>query len=78
MKGAYIYGRHSQWKVNCNVDICEEGAISFEGIPEVANFSDDIFGRGAYIIEGFFGVGNFTVGNEQKTATTSRTQEWKV
>ena len=51
-------------EVNCNVDICEEGAISFEGIPEVTNFSDDIFGRGAYISEGISGVEYFTVDNE--------------
>ena len=32
----------------------------------MTNFTDDIFGRGAYISEGFSGVVNFTVGNEQK------------
>ena len=63
---------------NCNVDICEEGANSIEGIPGDHISSDDIFGRGAYISEGFSGVVNFTVSNKQKTATTSRTQEWKV
>ena len=51
-------------EVNCNIDICEEGAISFKGIPEVTNFSDDIFGRGAYISEGISGVEYFTVDNE--------------
>ena len=30
--------------------------ISFEGIPEVQNFSDDSFERVAYIEEGFSGV----------------------
>ena len=53
-------------EVNCNVNICEEGVISFKGIPEVTNFSDDIFGRGAYISEGFSGVVYFTVSNEQE------------
>ena len=50
--------------MNCNVDIYEEGAISFEGIPEVTNFSDDIFGRLVYISEGISGVEYFTVDNE--------------
>ena len=30
--------------------------FSFEGIPEVQNFSNDSFGRVAYIVEGFSGV----------------------
>ena len=50
--------------MNCNVDIYEEGAISFEGIPEVTNFSDDIFGGPVYISEGISGVEYFTVDNE--------------
>ena len=50
--------------MNCNVDIYQEGAISFEGIPEVTNFRDDIFGRGTYISEGISGVEYFTVDNE--------------
>ena len=70
MKGfAYIYRRLSQWKRNFNVVTCEEeGAIIIQGLPGDEIFSDDIFGRGANIIEGFSGVENFTVGNEQKTA----------
>ena len=51
---------------NCNVDICEEGANSIEGIPGDDNFTDDIFRRGTYISEGFSGVVYFTGGNEQK------------
>ena len=64
MKGAYIYRRHSQWKVNCNIVICEEGANIVKGFPGDENFTDDIFGRVAYIVEGFSGVVYFTVGNE--------------
>ena len=51
---------------NCNVVICEEAVYSIEGIPGDHIFSDDIFGRGAYISEGFSGVVYFTVGNEQE------------
>ena len=51
-------------EVNFSVDICEEGANSFEGIPEVTNFSDDIFGRFAYISEGISGVKYFTADNK--------------
>ena len=32
----------------------------------MTNFTDDIFGRGTYISEGFSGVVYFTVGNEQE------------
>ena len=60
--------------MNCNVVICEEeGAIIDQGFPGDEIFSDDIFGRGANIIEGFSGVENFTIGNEQKTATIEDT-----
>ena len=51
---------------NCNVVICEEAVYISEGNSGDRIFSDDIFGRGAYIIEGFSGVVNFTVGNEQE------------
>ena len=51
---------------NCNVVICEEGAIIFEGIPGDHIFSDDIFGRGAHFVEGSSGVVYCTVGNEQE------------
>ena len=48
---------------NFNVATCEEEgfANSFEGIPEVVIFSDDIFGKVAHIMEGFFGVVIFSV-----------------
>ena len=51
-----------------NVATCEEEgfANSFEGIPEVVIFSDDIFGRVAHIVEGFFGVVICTVVNEEE------------
>ena len=64
-KSVYIYRRHSQWKVNFSVDICEEAAISFEGTFGVEFFSDDIFGRLVYNSEGISGVKFFTVDNEQ-------------
>ena len=63
---------------NCNVDICEEGANSIEGIPGDHISSDDIFGRGAYISEGFSVSCTLPLATSNKTATTSRTQEWKV
>ena len=49
---------------NCNVDICEEGAISIEGIFGDHICSDDIFGELVYISEGISGVEYFTVDNE--------------
>ena len=65
MKGAYIYRRHSQWKVNCNVVICEEeGANIVKGFPGDEDYTDAIFGRVAYIVECFSGAVYFTVGNE--------------
>ena len=51
---------------NCNVDICEEAAHISEGIFGDHIFSDDIFGRGAYFVEGSSGVEYCTVGNEQE------------
>ena len=38
---------------NCNVDICEEAVYISEGNSGDDIFTDDIIGRGAYIIEGF-------------------------
>ena len=49
---------------NCNVDIFVEVAHISEGIFGDNIFTDDIFGRGTYISEGFSGVVYFTVGNE--------------
>ena len=64
-KSVYIYRRHSQWKVNCNVVTCEEeGAIIIQGFPGDEDYTDAIFGRVAHIVEGFSGVEYFTVGNE--------------
>ena len=57
--------RAFQCKKNFSVDNCEGFAISFEGIPEVVNFSDDSFGRVAHIVEGFSGVEFCNVDNEQ-------------
>ena len=52
--------------MNCNVVICEEAAIFIEGNSGDHIFSDDIFGRGAHIVEGSSGVEYCTVGNEQE------------
>ena len=51
---------------NCNVVICEEAVYNREGNSGDHIFSDDIFGRGAHIIEGSSGVVYCTVGNEQE------------
>ena len=53
---------------NFNVATCEEEGIanSFEGIPEVVIFSDDIFGKVAHIVEGFFDVVICTVVNKEE------------
>ena len=53
---------------NFNVATCEEErfANSFEGIPEVVIFSNDIFGKVAHIVEGFFDVVICTVINEEE------------
>ena len=48
-----------------SVDNCEGFANSFEGIPEVVNFSDDSFGRVTHIVEGFSGVEFHNADNEQ-------------
>ena len=49
---------------NCKVDICEGLVYISEGISSDDIFTDDIFEEGAYIVEGFSGVVNFTDGNE--------------
>ena len=49
---------------NCNVDIFVEVAHISEGIFGDDIFTDNIFEEGAYIVEGFSGVVNFTDGNE--------------
>ena len=54
--------RAFQCKKNFSIDNCEGFAISFEGIPEVVNFSDDFFGRVAHIVEGFTEVEHCNVG----------------
>ena len=46
--------------MNCNVDNCEGVAISFEGIPEVVNFSVDTCEEAAISFEGTFGVEYFS------------------
>ena len=53
---------------NFNIATCEEEgfANSFEGIPEVVIFSDDIFGKVAHIVEGFFDVVIFSVINVEE------------
>ena len=43
-----------------------EGLPIVEGIPEVVIFSDDIFGKVAHIVEGFFGVMVFSVVNVEE------------
>ena len=50
---------------NFNVAVCEEEgiAISFEGFPEVVNFSIDIIWKRAYFVEGSSGVEVCTVVN---------------
>ena len=48
-----------------SVDNCEGFANSFEGIPEVVNFSDDSLEEIAHILEGFSGVEFRNVDNEQ-------------
>ena len=47
---------------------CEEEwfANSFEGIPEVVIFSDDIFWKRAYFVEGSSGVEICSIDNEQE------------
>ena len=50
--------------MNCNIDDCEGGAISFEGIPEVVNFSVYTCEEAAISFEGTFGVEIFTVDNK--------------
>ena len=66
-KVCHIYRRHSQWKANCNVVICEEeGANIIQGFPGDEDYTDAIFGRVAHIVEGFSGVEYFTVGYEHQ------------
>ena len=49
---------------NCTVDIFVEVAHISEDIFGDDIFTDDIFEEGAYNIEGFSGVVNFTASNE--------------
>ena len=53
-------------KKNFSVVNCEGFANSFEGIPEVVNLRDDIFGKVAHIVEGFLGVVIFSVVNVEE------------
>ena len=63
---------------NCNIVICEELVYNREGISGDHICSNDIFGRGPYIIEGFSVSCTLPSATSYRTATTSRTQEWKV
>ena len=65
-------------KKNFSVDNCEGFAISFEGIPEVVNFSDDIFRRVAHIVKAPLVSSSVPPTMSNKTASSSRTQGSEV
>ena len=62
VKGCLYLSKAFPVESNCNVVICEEAVYNREGISGDHIFSVNIFGRGAYVSEGFSGV----IGNEQE------------